>query len=160
VLSNAVFSRLARLPKPTIAMINGACLGGGFELALACHFRLCADNVRMGLPEVWINLVPGLGGFSRLARLIGVSKALELAALGDLISADEALRMNIVNRVYPKKGFLEHAESFLRALLVADGKVVQELIRLATCYTSPREEECIRESMESFARLAPWLRKT
>ena len=158
IRSNAVFSRIARSPKPTIAAVNGACLGGGLELALACHFRLCAEQTRLGLPEVWSNLVPGLGGLYRLARLTGQAKALELVALGDLITAEEALRLNIVNRVFPRNGFAPRVASFVDALLVADQRVIREILRLAACHASPGEEDQIRQGMESFAYLAQCLR--
>jgi enoyl-CoA hydratase len=160
ILWNAVFSRIARSPKPTVAAINGACLGGGLELALACHFRLCAEKTRLGLPEVWINLLPGLGGLYRLAKLVGQAKALELVALGDLITAEEALRLNLVNRVFPRDDFADRVASFVKALLVADQRVVREIIRLAASSTAWGEEDNIRQGMESCARLAQWLRKT
>jgi enoyl-CoA hydratase/carnithine racemase len=159
ILSNAVFSRIARSPKPTVAAIQGACLGGGFELALACHFRLCAEKSRLGLPEVWINLVPGLGGYYRLSKLVGSAKALELVALGDLMTAEESLRLNVVNRVFPRKDFAEHVSSFVKALCLADARVIREVLRLAS-YSSGGEEDNIRQGMESFAKLASCLRKT
>jgi len=153
--SNAVFSRLSRSPKLTVAALHGACLGGGLELALACHFRLCEEKTRLGLPEVWINLVPGLGGIYRLTLLVGQAKALELIALGDLISAEEALRLNLVNRVLPKEGFADRVGSFIKALRVADQRVVQEIIRLVSLSADAGEEDCVRQSLESFARLFP-----
>ena len=157
---NAVFSRIAKSPKPTVAAVHGACLGAGLELALVCHFRLCAEKTRLGLPEVWNNLLPGLGGFYRLARLVGQAKALELAALGDLITAEEALRLNLVSRVFPRKDFTDHVASFVKALLVADRQVLREVIRLAACSASPGEEDSIRQGIESCVKLAQWLPKT
>jgi len=153
VRSNAVFSRIARSPKLTIAAIHGACMGGGLELALACQLRVCAEKTRLGLPEVWLNLVPGLGGVFRLAKLVGQAKALELVALGDLIGADEALRLNLVNRVFPRDDFPRHVASFVQALLVADPKVVREIIRLVSLSGTAGEDESIREGLESFSRL-------
>jgi enoyl-CoA hydratase len=157
---NAVFSRIAKSPKPTVAAVHGACLGAGLELALACHFRLCAEKTRLGLPEVWNNLLPGLGGFFRLARLVGRAKALELVALGDLITAEEALRLNVVSRVFPRKGFADRVASFVRALLVADRQVVREAIHLAACSAAQGEEDDIRQGIESCVKLAQWLPKT
>lgn len=158
--SNAVFSRLARSPKPTVAAVSGGCMGGGFELALACHFRLCAEKSRFGLPEIWLNVLPGLGGFYRLAKLIGQAKALELVTLGDLITAEEALRLNVVNRVFPRSDFADHVGSFVKALRGVDQQVVREVIRLAACTAALGEEDNIRQGWESYARLAPWSRKT
>ena len=105
--TNSVCSRLVHAPKLTIAAIAGACLGGGLELALSCHFRVCAEKARLGLPEVWINLVPGLGGFCRRCGGVGHAKALELVTLGDLVSAEEAFRLNLVIRVFPRDRFEE-----------------------------------------------------
>jgi len=158
VLSNGVFSRMARSPKPTVAAINGACLGGGFELALACHFRLCAEKTRLGLPEVWLHLAPGLGGVYRLARLVGQAKALELTVLGELIPAEEALRLCVVNRLLPRSDFDDRVRSFAKNLLGADQRAVREIIRLAASSAPPGEEDNIRQGFEAFARLVPWLR--
>jgi len=155
--ANAAYSRLSRFPKPVIAAINGVCLGGGLELGLACHFRICVARTRLGLPEVWGGMVPGLGGLHRLAKLVGQAKALELVALGDLVTSDEALRLNLVNRVFPRDRFREQVGSFVKALLTADPLVLKEIIRLARCSDS-RDEDCLQEGMESFAQLAPWLR--
>jgi enoyl-CoA hydratase len=160
VLSNAVFSRIARSPKLTIAAIGGACMGGGLELAMACHLRVCAEKTRLGLPEVWINLIPGLGGFHRLARLVGGAKALELAALGDLITAEEALRLNLVSRVFPRDEFAERAASFVGALAKTNQRVIRELIRLAARSAAPGEEDNIRLAAESFAELLTCLPRT
>lgn len=159
VLSNAVFSRLARSPKPTIAAISGACMGGGLELAMACHFRVCTDKARLGLPEVWINLIPGLGGFHRLARLVGTAKALELVALGDLLGAEEALRLNLVSRVFPHAEFGERLASFVGALAMADQKVLRHLVRLAACNEPPGAEDNIRDAAETFVELMTCLQK-
>jgi enoyl-CoA hydratase len=154
VLSNALFSRLARCPKPTVAAISGACLGGGLELALACHFRLCSDRARLGLPEIWIKLVPGLGGAHRLCKLVGQARALEIVALGDLLSAEDALRWNLVSRVFPRAEFVDRTNGFIKALLAAETEALQGAIRLVTSSSSFSDEECIRIGLEEFARLA------
>jgi enoyl-CoA hydratase/carnithine racemase len=154
VLSNALFSRLARCPKPTIAAINGACLGGGLELALACHFRLCSDRARLGLPEIWIKLVPGLGGADRLRRLIGDAKALEMVALGDLVTPEDALRVNLVNRVFPRAEFADRVNGFVKALLMAECHALQWAIRLIGSGGAYRAEENIGLGRDAFAELA------
>lgn len=160
VLCNAIFSRIARSPKLTVAAISGACLGGGLELALACHLRVCAEKSRLGLPEVWINLIPGLGGFYRLSRLVGAAKALELVALGDLLTAEEALRLNIVSRVFPQDDFVERVASFVSASTASNRKVIREVLRLAACSVSRGEEENICQATESFVELWSCLPKT
>ena len=160
ILFNTVFSRIARSTKLTIAVISGACMGGGLELAMACHLRVCAEKTRLGLPEVWLKLVPGLGGVYRLARLVGAAKALELVLIGDLITADEALRLNLVSRVYPRDNFAEYVASFVSTLATADQKVIREVIRLAAYCAPPGEEDNIRHGAESFLELFSCLQKT
>lgn len=154
ILSNALFSRFARCPKPTVAAIRGACLGGGLELALACHYRLCHEKARMGLPEIWIKLVPGLGGVYRLYQLVGKAKALELVTLGDLVTAEEALRLNLVNRVFPKAGFNDSVNGFVQALLMAESHVLSEAIALISACDQLSEEDNLRLGRDAFARLA------
>jgi 2-(1,2-epoxy-1,2-dihydrophenyl)acetyl-CoA isomerase len=100
-----------------------------------------------------LGLVPGLGGFYRLARLIGSAKALELAALGDLITADEALRLNLVNRVFPADGYAERVAAFVNALGGQNQQAVREIIRLAACSESGDEGENIRQATDSFVEL-------
>ncbi|MHC4178712.1 MAG: enoyl-CoA hydratase/isomerase family protein, partial [Planctomycetota bacterium] len=107
LLCNDVCSRIAECPRLVIAAINGHCFGAGLELALACHLRLCAEKARLGLPELSRGLIPGLGGIHRLVGLVGKAKALELIAVGDLITAEEAHRVGLVNRVLPRTDFLE-----------------------------------------------------
>jgi enoyl-CoA hydratase len=95
----AIFAKIERFPKPVIAAINGFALGGGCELALACHIRLASEKAQMGLPEVTLGIIPGYGGTQRMARLLGKGKALELILTGDRIPAAEAERIGLVNKV-------------------------------------------------------------
>ncbi|HJW95219.1 MAG TPA: enoyl-CoA hydratase-related protein [Thermoanaerobaculia bacterium] len=95
----AVFAKIERFPKPVIAAINGFALGGGCELALACHIRIASEKAQIGLPEVTLGIIPGYGGTQRMARLLGKGKALELILTGDRIPAAEAERIGLVNRV-------------------------------------------------------------
>ncbi|ANM28847.1 hypothetical protein ABI59_03340 [Acidobacteria bacterium Mor1] len=98
---HASLDRVERSPKPVIAAINGFALGGGCELAQACHVRICSDNARFGQPEVNLGLIPGAGGSQRLPRIVGRGRALDLILSGEMIGAEEALRIGLVTKVVP-----------------------------------------------------------
>jgi enoyl-CoA hydratase/carnithine racemase len=121
----AALGALAGVPRATVAAINGYALGGGLELALACDFRVCAEDSRLGLPEVLLGVVPGGGGTQRLPRLIGSSRAKELIMTGRQVPAAEALAIGLVNRVVPPDDVLdaalEWAAELARGPLVAHG---------------------------------------
>jgi enoyl-CoA hydratase len=107
--SGGLWQLLEDLPQPTIAAVHGYCFGGGCELALACDFRLAADNARFGQPEIKVGLIPGAGGTQRLPRLVGMTKAKELVLLGEPIDAAEAFRIGLVNRVVAAEQLAEEA---------------------------------------------------
>src|SRR4249919_1022426 len=97
-----LMTSIEQLGKPVIAMVNGFALGGGMELAMACHLRIAADSAKFGQPEINLGLVPGFGGTQRLLRLCGRGPALELCLLGENIDVARALQLNLVTRVVPK----------------------------------------------------------
>jgi enoyl-CoA hydratase len=97
-----LFDYIENYPKPVIAAINGFALGGGFELALSCHIRVASDNAKMGFPEVTLGVIPGYGGTQRLAQLAGKGKAFELILTADMIKADEAMQLGLLNAVVPQ----------------------------------------------------------
>src|SRR6184192_2797568 len=96
-----IFAAIEEFPKPVIAMINGFCLGGGFETALACDIRIAADTARLGQPEINLGIIPGGGGTQRLTRLIGEGKAMELILTGEIIDANTAFTLGLANHVVP-----------------------------------------------------------
>lgn len=104
-----VFDIIENLDKPVIAAVNGFALGGGCELAMACHIRLASENAKFGQPEVNLGIIPGYGGTQRLAGLINSGRALEYILTGDMIDSQEAFRTGLVNRVYPQNMLLEKA---------------------------------------------------
>ena len=112
----AVFDRIARAAKPVIAVINGYCLGGGCELALACTFRVAADTAELGQPEVNLGIIPGYGGSQRLPRLVGPDRALDLILTGRRVRAGEALAMGLVTRVHPAATLRAEAMAFAQEL--------------------------------------------
>ena len=112
-----VFRDLERCGKPVIAAVNGFALGGGCELAMACHLRIASEAARFGQPEVKLGIGPGYGGTVRLPRLVGRGRALELLLTGQMIDAQEAHRIGLVNRVVPADRLLPESEGLLRAIL-------------------------------------------
>lgn len=121
-----LFRRLEKLPKPTLAAINGFALGGGLELAMACAVRFAAPEARMGQPEVKLGIVPGYGGTQRLPRIVGRGRALEMLLSGEAVDAAEAHRIGLVNRVVERAQLLDAGRQWLRAAL-ANGPVALAL---------------------------------
>ncbi|MGZ7081299.1 MAG: enoyl-CoA hydratase/isomerase family protein [Thermoanaerobaculia bacterium] len=112
-----ILSSIERFPKIVIAAINGFALGGGCELALACHIRIASDKAQIGLPEVTLGIIPGYGGTQRMARLLGKGKALELICTGDRIGAAEAERIGLVTKVVPADQLMSAAEEMARKIM-------------------------------------------
>jgi enoyl-CoA hydratase len=112
----ATFKRLETLPVPTVALVNGFCLGGGCELALACDWAVASDNAIFGQPEVLLGVIPGFGGTQRLPRRVGPAMAIDLCTTGRKIDATEALRIGLVNRVMPQAELEAYAEELTKQL--------------------------------------------
>jgi enoyl-CoA hydratase len=111
-----VFDEIAAFPKPTVAMINGFCLGGGCELALACDVRVAADSAKLGQPEINLGIIPGGGGTQRLPRVVGMGQAMRLVLSGEVIDAAEALRIGLVDVVHPAAELRERTIEFARGM--------------------------------------------
>ena len=112
-----IFRRFETSPKPVIAAVNGFALGGGCELALACHIRIASEQAKFGQPEVKLGICPGYGGTQRLARLVGRGRALQLLLTGDTIDAAEAYRIGLVNQVVAADALVQSATEMLRRIL-------------------------------------------
>jgi enoyl-CoA hydratase len=108
---------IENLGKPVIAAVNGYALGGGCEIAMACHIRIASENAKFGQPEVSLGIIPGYGGTQRLARLVGKGRAMEMILTGNQIDASEALRIGLVNKVVPLGELLSTAETVARTIL-------------------------------------------
>lgn len=117
ILGNRVFRRLENLDKPVIAAISGFALGGGCELAMACDIRIASEKAKFAQPEAGLGITPGFGGTQRLARLVGAGKAKELIYTCDMIKADEALRIGLVNKVVPLENLMEEAKAMANKIM-------------------------------------------
>jgi len=124
---NRVFRKIENLDKPVIAVVNGFALGGGCELALSCHLRIASENAKFGQPEVNLGVIPGYGGTQRLARIVNSARALEMILTGDMVTAEEAYRLGLVNKIYPQVELLGKTME-LAAKIISKG---QQAIRLA-----------------------------
>jgi enoyl-CoA hydratase len=111
-----MLDRVERSPRIVVAAINGLCLGGGLELAMACHLRFCSDRARLGLPEITLGLIPGLGGTQRLPALVGTSRALSLVLTGDTVAAEEARDIGLVDEVVPASQLTAAVIKFARRI--------------------------------------------
>ena len=125
----AIYNKIERSPKPFIAAINGVALGGGLELAMACHMRIIGDRAKVGQPEINLGIIPGWGGTQRLPRLVGTAKALELILTGDSITAQEAYRLNLVNKVVPSGEVLKTARDLAKKISQKGGLAVQSALQ-------------------------------
>jgi enoyl-CoA hydratase len=125
-----VFNLIENLGKPVIAAINGYALGGGAELALACHIRIASENAKFGQPEVNLGIIPGYGGTQRLARLVGKGRATEMILTGDQVNAQEALNIGLVNKVVPLADLLKTSESMAQKI-IGKGQVAVKLALMA-----------------------------
>jgi enoyl-CoA hydratase len=148
---NLVFNMIADGKKPVIAAINGFALGGGLELALACHIRIASDNAKMGLPEVSLGLIPGYGGTQRLPQLVGKGKALEIILTADMITAEEALKIGLVNYVVSPDDLLTRAEEIMNRILLRAPQAIEKAITAVNASQQPGANGYETE-IESFAK--------
>lgn len=116
-VGNGFLSRIQNFPKPVIAAVNGFALGSGCEFAMACHIRIASENAKFGQPEVNLGLIPGHGGTQRLARIVGIGKAMELTLTGNTIDANEAHRIGLANKIVPLAELKNTAEELAKTIL-------------------------------------------
>ncbi len=127
-----VFDKIENCPKPVIAAVNGFALGGGCELAMACHFRTASENAKFGQPEVNLGLIPGYGGTQRLTQLIGKGKAMELMMTGDMINAGDAKSLGLINHVFPVAELLTETRKIVQKILTKAPVAISKIIASVT----------------------------
>ncbi|MEO8853098.1 MAG: enoyl-CoA hydratase-related protein [Ginsengibacter sp.] len=130
----AIFFKIENCPKPVIAAVNGFALGGGCELAMACHFRLASTNAKFGQPEVNLGLIPGYGGTQRLTMLVGKGKAMELMMTGNMIGAEEAKALGLVNYVESPENLLPKTKEILNTILAKSPVAVSKVISAVNAF--------------------------
>ncbi|MCU0491575.1 MAG: enoyl-CoA hydratase-related protein [Chloroflexaceae bacterium] len=153
-LGQEVFLKLDRLSIPTIAAVNGACVGGGMELAMACDIRYAADNARLGQPEIGLGIIPGWGGTQRLPRIVGEGRALELILTGDTIPAPEALRIGLVNKVVPAAQLLRECQGLARKLAEKSRVATSAALRAVTGGTTLSIEDGLALERQQFETMS------
>lgn len=165
-VGQTVMDGIEQSEKPVLAAINGACLGGGLELAMACHLRIASTQAVLGLPEVKLGLIPGFGGTQRLPRLVGPARAAELVLTGEPVSAEEALTLGLVNRIVPAQDVLSQTSKLaetiagksrlaigaaLRALRAGrDGPFAEGLLQEGRIFGELFSTEDMREGTRAF----------
>jgi enoyl-CoA hydratase len=152
-MGQELFKMIEDCPKPVIAVVNGFALGGGCELAMACHIRIAIENAKFGLPEVSLGIIPGYGGTQRLAQLVGRGKALELAMTGDMVSANEAKEIRLVNHVVAtKEEAIALAEKIMSKILSKGPQAIAALIKSVNAGYGQEKEGYLAEA-SNFAAL-------
>ena len=147
-----VFNTIENSSKPIIAAVNGFALGGGCELAMACHFRLASDNAKFGQPEVNLGLIPGYGGTQRLTQLVGKGKAMELMMTGNLVNAQQALQLGLVNHVTTPENLLAETYNILHIILSKAPLAIGKIIAL-TNLAAIGSEDGLQQEINAFGEL-------
>lgn len=147
-----VFNKIENAPKPIIAAVNGFALGGGCELAMACHFRLASENAKFGQPEVNLGLIPGYGGTQRLPQLIGKGKAMELMMTGNMIDANEAKQLGLVNHVTTAENLLQQTIDLLKLIITKAPLAIQQVIAL-TNIAARGDANGLQKEVDAFGTL-------
>ena len=147
-----VFFQIENCPKPVIAAVNGFALGGGCELAMSCHFRLASTNAKFGQPEVNLGLIPGYGGTQRLTMLVGKGKAMELMMTGNMIGADEAKVLGLVNYVESLENLIPKTKEILNVILTKSPVAVSKVIAAVNAFYE-FDKDGFNEEMHLFGQV-------
>ncbi len=146
-----LFNFVENLKIPVIAAVNGFALGGGLELAMACHFRVASDTAKMGLPEVSLGVIPGYGGTQRLPQLIGKGRAMELIMTAGMIAAEEAYRMGLVNHIVPQAELLDYCKSIANRIIKNSPLAITKAIKAINA-SNKEGENGFETEIKSFGR--------
>lgn len=145
-----LFERMEKFPKPIIAAIHGAALGGGLELAMGCHFRLVADNAKLGLPELQLGLIPGFAGTQRLPRFVGTARAAEMLFTSDPITGLEAVQYGLANHAYPESELLDHAYKMAKKIAKKSPVSIKAAIDLLNYAKTEKYYNGVKKEAELF----------
>jgi len=140
-----IFALIETFPRPVIAAVNGFALGGGCELAMACHLRVASENAKFGQPEVNLGIIPGYGGTQRLIQYVGKTKATELLMTGDMIDAEEAHRLGLVNYVLPADKLMDKAREIIQKTAKKGPVAITKIIETVNAYFDKEEDGFTRE---------------
>ncbi|EWG10465.1 enoyl-CoA hydratase [Cytobacillus firmus] len=148
-----LFERMEKFPKPIIAAIHGAALGGGLELAMGCHFRLVAENAKLGLPELQLGLIPGFAGTQRLPRYVGAARAAEMLFTSDPITGLEAVQYGLANHAYPEEQLLENAYKMAKKIAKKSPGSIKAAIELLNFGKTGQFYEGVKKEAELFGEV-------
>ena len=148
-----IFNRIENFPKPIIALVNGYALGGGCELAMACHLRLASENAKFGQPEINLGIIPGYGGTQRLPRIIGKGRALELLLSGEMIDANEAYRIGLVNHIYSAEELIEAGKQFLQKIITKGAVAIAAILQTVNSGLNQTLDKAIEVEALQFGRV-------
>ncbi len=149
--NRTLFNSIDTFPKPVIAMINGFCLGGGCELALACDIRIASENAKLGQPEINLGIIPGGGGTQRLTKLIGEGKSMEMILTGDMIDAETALKLGLVNHVYSAEELEENTMKLAKKIASKSPIALQVAKEAVKTASKSNLDEGLRREVDLFA---------
>ncbi len=149
----AILNKIENLSKPVIAAINGVCLGGGLELAMACHLRVSGERTRLGLPEINLGIMPGFGGTQRLPRLVGIAKAAEWILTGDMINPQEAKNLGLINKVVPEAEVLKQAQGLAKKITSKGQVAIRSALKSIREGTRVTLEEGLKREAQLFGTL-------
>ncbi|MHB8482154.1 MAG: enoyl-CoA hydratase [Nitrospiria bacterium] len=152
-LGQSILNKIEKMEKPVIAAINGWCLGGGLELAMACHMRITSERGRFGQPEINLGIIPGFGGTQRLVRIVGKAKATELILTGDMITAPEAKEIGLVNKVVPEAELMKQAVGLAKKIAQKGKVAVRKAMQAMDAGTHFTLEEGLRLESKNFGDL-------